>query len=84
MSSAQRLLNGNTLITEGSNGRLIEVTKENRIVWEYISPYQSSGLEAHNKIYRAYRVPYDWLPQLSKGSEIALPDIDNRRFHIKG
>ncbi|HEF8773101.1 TPA: aryl-sulfate sulfotransferase [Providencia stuartii] len=84
VSSAQRLLNGNTLITEGSNGRLIEVTKENRIVWEYISPYQSSGLEAHNKIYRAYRVPYDWLPQLSKGSEIALPDIDNRRFHIKG
>ena len=39
ISSAQRLPNGNTLITEGSDGRLIEVTKEHEIVWEYINPY---------------------------------------------
>ena len=39
ISSAQRLPNGNTLITEGSGGRMIEVTADHRIVWEYISPY---------------------------------------------
>jgi hypothetical protein len=32
------LPNGNTLITEGANGRLFEVANEGRIVWEYIYP----------------------------------------------
>ena len=40
MSSAQRLLNGNTLITEGGTGRLIEVNTEGEIVWEFISPWK--------------------------------------------
>ena len=39
ISSAQRLPNRNTLITEGSDGRLIEVTPDHEIVWEYINPY---------------------------------------------
>jgi hypothetical protein len=34
----QRLPNGNTLITESSNGRAFEVTPENTIVWEYVNP----------------------------------------------
>ena len=34
VSAAQRLPNGNTLITEGTGGRLIEVTPDHRIVWE--------------------------------------------------
>ena len=38
ISGAQRLPNGNTLITEGAGGRLFEVTKEGKIVWEYIYP----------------------------------------------
>lgn len=36
--AAQRLKNGNTLITESSGGRLLEVTPDHRIVWEYINP----------------------------------------------
>jgi len=39
VSSAQRLPNGNTLITEGSDGRIFEVTRDHQLVWEYISPY---------------------------------------------
>jgi hypothetical protein len=35
----QRLENGNTLINEGSNGRIFEVTRDHEIVWEYISPF---------------------------------------------
>jgi hypothetical protein len=39
ISGAQRLPNGNTMITEGVTGRLFEVTAEGDIVWEYVSPY---------------------------------------------
>lgn len=39
ISGAQRLKNGNTLITSGAKGRLIEVTPGNEIVWEYWNPY---------------------------------------------
>jgi len=39
ISGAQRLKNGNTLITSGAKGRFIEVTPENEIVWEYWNPY---------------------------------------------
>ena len=37
----QRLPNGNTLITESDNGRAFEVTRDNRIVWEYKSPFRT-------------------------------------------
>ena len=36
--AAQRLPNGNTLITETMHGRAFEVTPEKRIVWEYRNP----------------------------------------------
>ncbi len=63
-SSAQRLPNGNTLICEGAGGRLFEVTPELEIVWEFISSRETC--------YRAYRVPYEWIPQLDKPEEIAI------------
>jgi hypothetical protein len=34
----QRLPNGNTLITSSDQARLVEVTRENEIVWNYINP----------------------------------------------
>ena len=37
----QRLPNGNTLITESDNGRAIEVTSQNEIVWEFINPFRA-------------------------------------------
>jgi hypothetical protein len=51
ISSAQRLLNGNTFITEGGCGRLIEVTPSHEIVWEYVSPFYSKRMLL-NHIYR--------------------------------
>jgi len=63
ISSAQRLPNGNTLITAGAGGRMFEVTKDGAIVWEYMYPL-FSGANASNAVYRAYRLPYDWIPQL--------------------
>ncbi len=38
ISGAHRLPNGNTIINEGTEGRIFEVTPERRIVWEYINP----------------------------------------------
>ena len=58
-SGAQRLLNGNTLITEARTGRIFEVLPTGEIVWEYVSPHRSPNLNFNN-IYRAYKVPLDW------------------------
>lgn len=40
ISGAQRLKNGNTLITEGMRGRFFEIDKDESIVWEYWNPYK--------------------------------------------
>ena len=58
ISGAQRLANGNTLITEGDWGRIFEITPEKDVVWEYVSPY--TGKNDQNGIYRAYRVELTW------------------------
>jgi hypothetical protein len=88
ISSAQRLPNGNTLVTEGSEGRLFEATPKYEIVWEYIHPYYMkpprSKKKTWNLVYRAYRVPYDWIPQLPKPNEKAITPPANWDFHVPG
>jgi hypothetical protein len=37
-ASQQRLANGNTLITESSGGRILEVTPAGEIVWQLVNP----------------------------------------------
>ena len=44
LSGAQRLPNGNTLITEGRHGRLIEVSAGGETVWEFVNPASRRGL----------------------------------------
>lgn len=39
ISSADRMPNGNTLICEGSGGRIFEVTSNKQVVWEYVNPF---------------------------------------------
>jgi hypothetical protein len=60
VSGAQRLPNGNTQITEGATGMLLEVTRDHQVVWEYVSPYWGKIVPI-NQVYRAYRVPYEWI-----------------------
>lgn len=83
VSSAQRLPNGNTLITEGADGRLLEVTTENEIVWEYVLPYFNTNGHPVPNTYRAYRVPYGWIPQLKQPSERTVNPPDLSDFHIE-
>ena len=77
VSSAQRLPNGNTMIAEGATGRIFEVTIDNEIVWEYINPYYRGDV---NSFYRAYRVPYDWVPQLERRTETAVIPARNEEL----
>lgn len=79
ISSARRLPNGNTLIDEGMNGRLFQVTRDGAIVWEYVSPFYGdspvggSGRQVRtNWVYRAQPVPYDWAPDGTPRSERPL------------
>jgi len=84
ISSAQRLPNGNTLITEGSDGRVFEVTREHELVWEYLSPYWGQARLRLNLVYRAYRYPYEWVPQIPRPQEHAIEPLDVRTWRVPG
>ena len=51
ISGAQRLPNGNTLICEGANGYVFEVTNDGTVVWTY----QDTGA-----IFKVIKYPYDY------------------------
>ena len=55
ISGVQRLPNGNTLITEGTSGRLLEVTSDGEVVWEYLNPINEEGI----RVFRARKYPAD-------------------------
>ncbi len=81
VSSAQRLPNGNTLVTEGSFARVFEVTADKEIVWEFKSPFENQG---GAMFYRTYRYPYDYVPQLEKPVETPVARVDNMEFRMPG
>ncbi|MBW1914266.1 MAG: aryl-sulfate sulfotransferase [Deltaproteobacteria bacterium] len=59
MAGAQRLPNGNTLISSSNLGTIFEVTSEKEIVWEYLNPVgmrQGSG----GSFFKAYRFGKDY------------------------
>ncbi len=68
LSSAQLLPNGNMLICSGRFGYTFELTPENKIVWEYITPRrgtmevaQGEILEINNNLtFRAFRYPPEY------------------------
>ncbi|MGI9432032.1 MAG: aryl-sulfate sulfotransferase [Myxococcota bacterium] len=59
VSGADRLENGNTLITEGATGRLFEVTPDHQVVWEYVSPFMviDPRFGPTPAVFRAHRYP---------------------------
>ena len=52
LGEVQRLANGNVLISETMSGRIVEVTPDKEVVWEYFG----------NELIDATRIPYDQLP----------------------
>ncbi len=87
ISSARRLPNGNTLIDEGINGRIFQVTRTGEIVWEYVNPdFVQLGPNApkSNSVYRAQPVPYDWVPAGTPHAETPVTAPDNATFRVPG
>jgi hypothetical protein len=82
VSNAQRLPNGNTLVNEGMDGRFFELTPDKQIVWEYMSPYQGNREPISRRVFRAYRIPYGWIPQLQRPEERAVIPPPLSEFRI--
>ena len=82
VSNAQRLPNGNTMVNEGADGRIFELTAEKEIVWEYMSPFLGTRNFPTRRIFRAYRVPYDWVPQVAPPTETEVIPPDNATFRV--
>jgi outer membrane protein assembly factor BamB len=67
----QRLPNGNVLISESEAGRIIEVTRDGDIVWEYVNPrVVENGRKKTLGIMRAVRVPHDFPVDWSHGTAL--------------
>jgi hypothetical protein len=75
VSGANRLPNGNTLITEGATGRIFEITPERETVWEYVSPFTliDRRFGASPAVFRAHRYAAD-------APELAGRDLEPGRF----
>lgn len=62
-----RLPNGNTLIIESNKGRVFEVTKERKIVWEFLNPHTTGEknelIAAVFALYRIHPDSVSWMPK---------------------
>jgi hypothetical protein len=60
-SAQERLPNGNTLVTESDGARIVEVTHDGRIVWEFINPVRGGwGEELVPVVSWASRMPAEF------------------------
>ena len=65
---AQKLPNGNWLLTTSNDGHVVEVTKDKDIVWEYANPIRREKVyavsnehgAAGDSIHKALRYGKDW------------------------
>ncbi len=84
LSGAQRLPNGDTLVTDGQAGRIFEVTAAGEVVWEFVNPYAGDAPNPHGdparSVFRATFLPPDHpglsgriLAPLPRGGEHAGP-----------
>jgi len=64
---AERLDNGNTLITESAAGRALEITPEGEVVWEFLNPHRAGKedklVATLFDMQRIDRARCDWLAQ---------------------
>jgi hypothetical protein len=68
---AQRLPNGNTLITVSTEGRVIEVTPDGGVAWEYLNPHSAAveGQERVATLFDVVRLPKGRVAGLLSGRD---------------
>lgn len=71
ISGVQRLRNGNTLICQGADGRVFEVTREGKIVWEF---WNDVGGDAPTDMGPRRAPPPDAAPPDAATPDAATPD----------
>lgn len=74
--SVDRLPNGNMLICETSKGQFFEVTRDKKVVWEYINPFFVSNPRLGgrmNLVFRCHRYGHD-------DPALAGKDLDPARY----
>jgi len=60
--AADRLPNGNTLITESDGGRAFEVTQQAEVVWEFYNPHRAGdNREFIATLFEVIRLPSSFL-----------------------
>jgi Arylsulfotransferase (ASST) len=66
---SHHLPNSNILITDSERGRVIEVTRKGKVVWEFFNPDLKNPIlkGARAPIYRMVRFPLDHVPGLGQG-----------------
>lgn len=78
VGGAQRLQNGNTLITDGLMGRIFEVTSDKKIVWDITNPFGEDtygNFWPFNPVFKARRYTF---------SEINWPSKIHEPLPLKG
>ncbi len=78
LSGAQRLKNGNTLITDGVNGHIFEITPDKKIVWDFINPFTTfgTGVFPNSSIFKSRRYQKE---EITEGRKLppAVPFASN-------
>jgi len=67
--AAQRLPNGNTLVTESDNGRAFEITEDDTIVWEFYNPHRAGEEDEYiATLFLVERLPPDFPTSWTDGA----------------
>lgn len=85
ISGAERQSNGNTLICEGTVGRVFEVTSRGEVVWEWISPFVARRGEADiSWIFRAHRYGLDHAALIGRSLDASVHAEFNQLHDLGG
>ena len=82
ISGAQRLPNGNTLITEGAGGRVFEVTSDRQIVWEFMNAPANSTSRTPATIWSGVSRPLRVAVAAAAPQEKAVTPPPNGEFRV--
>jgi outer membrane protein assembly factor BamB len=88
-ATSQLLPNGNVLISESANGRIIEVTRNRQIVWEYVNPVRGGEHNEYIPIvcgvwrYAANQLPFAATPKVASRSAASEESSILRKVEIQ-